>query len=69
MLMLPTSLFSSVRPMSLHLYILAMAEIHPGAVARAFGTGTLLILTVLIVNLTAHAIMKRYSRRHIRDTR
>jgi phosphate transport system permease protein len=69
MLMLPTSLFSSVRPMSLHLYILAMAEIHPGAVARAFGTGTLLILTVLIVNLTAHAIMKRYSSRHIRDTR
>ncbi|MCL0075530.1 phosphate ABC transporter permease PstA [Dehalococcoidia bacterium] len=59
---LPTSLFSSVRPMSLHVYLLAIAEIHPGAVARAFGTATLLILTVLIANLSSRAIMNYYTR-------
>jgi phosphate transport system permease protein len=59
---LPTSLFSSVRPMSLHVYILAMEGIHPGAVARAFGTATLLILVVLIANLSSRAIMNYYTR-------
>ncbi|MBT9132693.1 phosphate ABC transporter permease PstA [candidate division NPL-UPA2 bacterium Unc8] len=59
---LPTSLFSSVRPMSLHLYLLAIAEVHPGAIARAFGTATLLVLMVLIVNLSVHTIMRRYTR-------
>jgi phosphate transport system permease protein len=59
---LPTSLFSSVRPMSLHVYILAMEGIHPGAVARAFGTATLLILVVLITNLSSRAIMSYYTR-------
>jgi phosphate transport system permease protein len=59
---LPTSLFSSVRPMSLHVYILAMEGVHPGAIARAFGTSTLLVLTVLIANLSSHAIMRRYTR-------
>ena len=59
---LPTSLFSSVRPMSLHVYLLAIAEIHPGAVARAFGTATLLILVVLIANLSSRAIMNYYTR-------
>ncbi|MBT9138044.1 MAG: Phosphate transport system permease protein PstA 1 [Syntrophomonadaceae bacterium] len=59
---LPTSLFSSVRPMSLHLYLLAIAEVHSGAIARAFGTATLLVLMVLIVNLSVHTIMRRYTR-------
>ncbi|MCL0103687.1 phosphate ABC transporter permease PstA [Dehalococcoidia bacterium] len=59
---LPTSLFSSVRPMSLHVYLLAIAEIHPGAVARAFGTATLLILVVLIANLSSRAIRSYYTR-------
>jgi phosphate transport system permease protein len=59
---LPTSLLSSVRPMSLHVYILAMEGIHPGAVARAFGTATLLILVMLITNLSSRAIMSYYTR-------
>jgi phosphate transport system permease protein len=59
---LPTSLLSSVRPMSLHVYILAMEGVHPGAVARAFGTATLLILMVLIANLASRAIMSYYTR-------
>jgi phosphate transport system permease protein len=59
---LPTSLFSSVRPMSLHVYILAIEGVHPGAIARAFGTSLLLILVVLIANLSSHAIMKRFTR-------
>lgn len=63
MAQLPTSLLDSARPMSLHVYILAMAEIHPGAVARAFGTALLLIILVLGMNMLAHTIMKRYTRR------
>ncbi len=59
---LPTSLFSSVRPMSLHVYLLAIAEVHPGAIARAFGTSMLLVLMVLIINLSSHTIMRRYAR-------
>lgn len=57
---LPSSLFDSVRPMSLHLFLLAIAEVHDGAVARAFGTAVLLVLIVFVLNLLAHAIMKRY---------
>jgi phosphate transport system permease protein len=59
---LPSSLFSSARPMSLHVFILAMEGIHPGAIARAFGTATLLILVVLITNLSSRAIMSYYTR-------
>lgn len=59
---LPSSLFSSVRPMSLHLYLLATAEVHDGAVARAFGTAVMLILIVFVANLSAHAITKRFTR-------
>jgi phosphate transport system permease protein len=62
MMALPTSLFDSVRPMSLHVYILAMEGIHPGAIARAFGTATLLILVVLMTNLSSRAIMSYYTR-------
>lgn len=59
---LPSSLFSSARPMSLHLYLLAIADVHAGAVARAFGTAALLILIVLVANLLAHAITKLFTR-------
>jgi phosphate transport system permease protein len=59
---LPTSLFSSVRPMSLHVYILAMEGVHPGAIARAFGSATLLVLTVLIANLSSRAIKNYYTK-------
>jgi len=58
---LPTSIFSSVRPMSVHLYLLAIAEVHPGAVERSFGTAVLLILIVLIANFSSHAIMRRFT--------
>jgi len=60
---LPTSVFSSVRPMSYHVYRLATQDVHPDAVARAFGTATLLVLVVLITNLSASAIMRRYARK------
>jgi phosphate transport system permease protein len=59
---LPRSLFCSVRPMSFHVYILAMEGVCPGAIARAFGTAALLILTVLIANLSSRAIMSYYTR-------
>ncbi len=59
-LALPSSLFSSVRPMSLHLYLLAIAEVHPGALERAFGTAVLLIAIVLIANFSSRAVMRRF---------
>jgi len=59
---LPTSLFSSARPMSLHLYLLAVSEVHEGAVARAFGTAVMLLLIVFAANLSAHAITRRFTR-------
>jgi len=63
MAFLPTSVFSSARPMSYHVFRLAMHDVHPGAIGRAFGTATLLVLVVLITNLSAHAIMRRYARK------
>jgi phosphate transport system permease protein len=59
-LLMPTSLFDSIRPMSLHLYILATEGL---SIERAFGTATILILTVLIMNLTARLISIRYLRK------
>ncbi|ATZ61248.2 MAG: phosphate ABC transporter permease PstA [Methanosarcinales archaeon Met12] len=58
-LRLPTSLFDSVRPMSFHLYILAMEGL---SMERAYGTAAVLVLTVLFINLTANLIMRYYTR-------
>lgn len=59
---IPETIFYSVRPMSIHLYILAMFEFGEGADARSYGTATLLILIILILNLTAWKIMKIYTK-------
>jgi phosphate transport system permease protein len=60
-LLMPTSLFSPSRTMSVHFYILAREGI---SMEMAYGTGAALILLVLIINTVANALLNRYVRRH-----
>jgi phosphate transport system permease protein len=55
-LRVPTSLFSPARTMSVHFYILAREGI---SLEMAYGTGALLIIAVLAVNLLANWAMNR----------
>jgi len=58
-LVMPTSLFSPIRTMSVHFYILAREGI---SMKMAYGTGAALILLVLIVNIIAQWSINRYIR-------
>jgi phosphate transport system permease protein len=58
-LLMPTSLFSPVRTMSVHFYILAREGI---SMKVAYGTGAALILLVLLTNLIAQWLINRYIR-------
>ena len=60
---LPTSAFDSVRTMAVHFYILAREGI---STENAYGTAAVLILTVLLVNLTAYWMMHAFIRRRAR---
>ncbi len=57
---MPTSLFSPIRTMSVHFYILAREGI---SMKMAYGTGAALILFVLIINMMAQWLISRYIRR------
>ncbi len=59
-LVMPTSLFSPIRTMSVHFYILAREGI---SMKMAYGTGAALILLVLMVNIVAQWLINRYIRR------
>jgi len=59
-LVMPTSLFSPIRTMSVHFYILAREGI---SMKMAYGTGAALILFVLIINTMAQWLITRYIRR------
>ena len=59
-LVMPTSLFSPIRTMSVHFYILAREGI---SMKMAYGTGAALILFVLIINMMAQWLITRYIRR------
>ncbi len=56
---MPTSLFSPIRTMSVHFYILAREGI---SMKMAYGTGAALILFVLIINMMAQWLISRYIR-------
>lgn len=58
-LVMPNSLFSPIRTMSVHFYILAREGI---SMDMAYGTGAVLILLVLMINTTAHWLLNRYVR-------
>lgn len=55
-LRLPTSLFSPTRTMAVHFYILAREGI---SLKIAYGTGAVLIVIILIINLIANHISRR----------
>ena len=58
-LMMPTSLFSPIRTMSVHFYILAREGI---SMEMAYETGAALILLVLFINTVANWLLNRYLR-------
>ena len=58
-LIMPTSLFSPIRTMSVHFYILAREGI---SMEMAYGTGAALILLVLFINTVANWSLNRYIR-------
>jgi len=58
-LVMPTSLFSPIRTMAVHFYILAREGI---SMEMAYGTGATLILLVLMINTIAQWLINRYIR-------
>lgn len=59
-LIMPTSLFSPIRTMAVHFYILAREGI---SMEMAYGTGAALVLLVLVINLIANYLLNRYIRK------
>jgi len=53
----PRSILDSSRTLSLHFYILSREGL---SMPKAYATASVLILAVLIVNVTAHALMRRF---------
>jgi phosphate transport system permease protein len=62
-LRMPSSVFDSVRTMSVHFYILAREGISS---ENAYGTAAVLIISVLAVNLAAYGMMNRFIARRAR---
>ncbi len=54
---IPTSLFSSTRTLAVHFYILAREGI---SMPNAYGTATVLIIIILVVNFVAYRLMHRF---------
>ncbi len=60
---LPISPFSPVRTMAVHFYILAVEGI---SLEKAYATGAVLIITILLINIAANALVSRVSVRQAR---
>jgi phosphate ABC transporter permease subunit PstA len=56
----PTSLFDGTRTLSVHFYQLAREGI---SAEKAYATATVLVVTILVINVAAYAIMNRFMRR------
>lgn len=59
---MPTSLFDSARTMAVHFYILAREGISN---ENAYATATILICTILVINILAYTMMHRLMRNRI----
>ena len=57
----PTSIFSSGRSMAVHFYTLAREGI---SLPMAFGTATVLIIAILIINALSYLIMLKYLKKY-----
>jgi phosphate transport system permease protein len=60
---LPNSIFSPVRTMAVHFYILAVEGI---SLEKAYATGAVLIITVLLINVAATTLITRLVRQQTR---
>lgn len=60
---IPTSIFSPTRTMAVHFYILAVEGI---SLSKAYATGAVLIITILIINVVANALITRSVARAVR---
>lgn len=58
-ILIPSSIFEPARTLAMHIYLTAM---EVGALDMAFGAAAVLIITILILNLTTHGILNRYSK-------
>ncbi len=56
---MPTSLFDSARSMSVHFYILAREGISN---ENAYATASILIITILLINISAYSLMHKLMR-------
>ena len=55
--LMPDSIFSPIRTMAIHFYILAREGI---SAENAYGTAAVLILSVLLVNMVSYGLMHRF---------
>lgn len=55
-ILMPHSLFSGARTLSMHLYMVAM---ETGAMNMAFGTAVVLILTIFLINTAANLLRRK----------
>ncbi len=60
---IPVSPFSPVRTMAVHFYILAVEGI---SLEKAYATGTVLIFTILLINIAANLLVARVVARRVR---
>ncbi|MGQ9464449.1 MAG: phosphate ABC transporter permease PstA [bacterium] len=58
---MPTSIFSSTRTLAVHFYILAREGI---SMPKAYGTATVLIISILLINFIAYRLMHRFIARY-----
>jgi phosphate transport system permease protein len=58
---IPTSVFHSTRTLAVHFYILAREGI---SMPKAYGTATVLIIIILLVNFIAYRLMHRFIARY-----
>jgi phosphate transport system permease protein len=56
---MPESIFDPARTMSMHLYLVALEVGTKPAIDNAFATGTVLIITIFIINFSANRLIKR----------
>lgn len=57
---MPESIFDPARTMSMHLYLVALEVGTNPAINNAFATGTVLIITIFIINLSANMLIKKF---------
>ena len=59
--LVPTSIFDGTRTLSVHFYQLAREGISSD---KAYATATVLVVAILVINVTAYALMNRFMRRY-----